>query len=315
MYVMSANRVINLRLGKNDMKIFMKFLIVISLTVLQSADCFAKAGRVVFKTDFPSCIAVRNYDGRHNKFWYCNYQDLHDNGEKCEDKTGIPYKQGYTHIKQSSTTQSVIFSTDAEGAAAAEISDVSYSKDRQYFVCCPGGWKEVTSIHKEHPTWGLVRAEENKPKSKDVPGGTCNQQVYTTVCGDEVLVTDCTEPDDCTDGYISRKTSSGTKKCVLPCADGMAFSAGSDQCVECPITTTSGPVNNECKTCNTTELYDPETSSCKSKTAYYTAIANFAYEKCWLCPDPSNLKTCLLGFTADPSYTAPDACTLSGSGN
>ena len=207
----------------------------------------------------------------------------------------------------------------------ASLYDEKY-KETRYFACCNGNdgtkgtWKEITKYRKEHPTWGFMRAEDNRKKPKNVTGGICYQEVYTNVCGAEVLAKDCNTATTCDEKYAERITSDGSKRCVLPCDAGMAFKPNSDECIECPITATSGIVDNECVVCDASKVYDVVTEECISLTDNYIAIANYAYTKCWLCPEPATLKECLLNFSKNPSTaTVPNICKLrpssSNSGN
>lgn len=145
----------------------------------------------------------------------------------------------------------------------------------------------------------------------DLSNGTCTYQRVTDACGNVVSDKPCTEPTNCNGNLIKRN---GT--CTEPCGanDGNIGyeSATSNNCVECPTTSTQGiDSNGICTKCNTaTQIWDTSTKKCVSREEHakkFHQIPAAVLKQCWQCPNNEVMKTCAIILslpTADQSKHA-----------
>lgn len=180
------------------------------------------------------------------------------------------------------------------------------------YWCCngtsdtTGSFKKISYKSEVNSTW----YDHEEVRTESVAGGTCTWTAKITVCGTVHNPRDkCTKPDNCPAG-----TKSIDGKCVKLCEDGYGFkkSGGvlSPNCIKCDTTTTQGLNGSECIQCEQNEFFDSNTLECVNKNKWI-AIANLAYEKCWLCSSNVDLKKCLLDFTKRPlGATVPESCNI-----
>ena len=179
----------------------------------------------------------------------------------------------------------------------------AHTFNNKTYVCCnatdtsEGVFKEIKNDSGNGITWQNTSngstAYYTKTVVKDLPGGgKCTYTAKFNGCGKE-LTKPCTEPTNCTDGYIMRN-----KVCVKPCPMGTDFeSTTSNKCVECPTTVYQGSVNaaetSYCLKCDKDKQFlDKENDKCIDKKDM-NKVSRQTMAKCFMCDNNEDFKQCV----------------------
>lgn len=123
---------------------------------------------------------------------------------------------------------------------------------------------------------------------------------WRNICGDEVIVTDCTVPDDCPEGTILRNN-----ECVAPCDEDSVFeSEESNRCIKCETTRYQGIDNTfKCIKCDRdVEWWDDKNKECVKKSDY-TKISRDAMQQCYMCPNNITFQECVWMLSMSQEYS------------
>ncbi len=302
------------------MKTFMKIFLMITMVATIPMDCLgADIKEVVMcysKTNQNNDKQIDNIfveytSTKKDEIYHCGYTSSYGNylaGHKRREC----YKKSESK-KWKDATENIIKSNAQGISFRAKSENVT-----RHFVCCngnltgtPGYWVEVTNTQNAHPTWGMYRAEENRPVTDGCPSGQY-KVVYKNVCGGETVVSECSS---CPAGQQMRN---GT--CAPICPDGQAYeSTSSNKCVDCAQTTNRGvKKDGTCVSCSTTQFYSPARQDCVN-FADMIQVSSLAHDACWLCASPGAMLKCMIDVVKNGDFSKLDkglqtACGLSGAG-
>lgn len=299
------------------MKTFMKIFLMITMVATIPMDCLGKdlkkivmcTGTETVKTDPSNNNIWANWSGAENdEIYHCGYTEdykryikTNNKRRKCTESNGNKHDAKHNILK-----------VNAQGISLR----VKGTNVTRHYVCCGGTadskagyWVDVTNTQNAHPTWGMYRAEENRPVG--CPSGQY-KVVYKNVCGGETVVSECSS---CPAGQQMRN---GT--CAPICPDGQAYeSTSSNKCVDCAQTTNQGvKKDGTCVSCSTTQFYSPARQDCVN-FADMIQVSSLAHDACWLCASPGAMLKCMIDMVKNGDFSKLDkglqtACGLSGAG-
>lgn len=187
----------------------------------------------------------------------------------------------------------------------------TFGDPAKIYVCCgatdssQGVFKEIHNVDgiKWENTGNGNTAYYTKTLTIDLPGGgKCTYTAKFNGCGTE-LTKPCTEPANCTDGYILRNGV-----CIEPCPNGSDFeSTTSNKCIECPTTMYQGSTIEEdtsyCLKCDAdNQFFDKKTDKCIDKNSM-EKVSRQTMAKCFMCSNNENFKECVACVEKDTCTT------------
>ena len=216
-----------------------------------------------------SCVV--EYKGAKRRFHFCGKSQ-----DECAGKKVRKYSEQHTHLHG--------------GGFVSEVDG-----NRKFYCCNPNNADKGRFV--EGKSW-LVGAMYTE--AKQLADGTCNVAKRLNICGDAVVVTDCSEPDDCPDGTILRNN-----ECVVPCDEGSVFeSEESNRCIQCETTRYQGIDNTfKCIKCDRdVEWWDDKNKECVKKSDY-TKISRDAMQQCYMCPNNITFQECVWMLSMSQEYS------------
>ena len=224
-----------------------------------------------------SMTSVAHADFRANSAYTCFYSDYNDKkqfffcGNQGNDCIG---KSSSKHVR-TNLFHGEKFSAPQDGS--------------RIFWCCNGTANSAGKFI-EATGWRKEKFTTSEIITVELENGTCNYERITDACGNILSDTPCTEPDNCSAGYVLRNDL-----CVKPCESTYAFeSPSSNKCIECLTTEYQGiSKKNECIKCDPEiAFFDKSKQACVNKRDMKQVSKN-VMKNCFRCPDNTTFKDCV----------------------